>query len=218
MRSLLHHKTYLRHNNIMALKAPVHQFTETRSIQITRQHFFYVSNILSVSRLGTVPFIFYFIYRAQWIFAIVCGGVAVVTDLLDGFFARRLKQHSELGYILDPVADKLAIFAGIFALVLSKSTFPLWAFGIIVTRDVLIVLGNAVLAYKAKMITRSNLWGKGTSFFLSIAVMFYLLRPIIHRLPNNIEFYSLCFALVFVGISTVSYAHHMFRVLKETQN
>ena len=202
----------------MALKTPVHQFTETQSIQITRRHFFYVSNILSVFRLGTVPFIFYFIYRAQWIFAIVCGGVAVVTDLLDGFFARRLKQHSELGYILDPVADKLAISAGIFALVLSESEFPHWAFATIVTRDVLIVLGNAVLAYKAKMITRSNLWGKCTSFFLSIAVMFYLLRPIMPGLPDNIEFYSLCLALVFVGVSTLSYAHHMFRVLEETQS
>ena len=201
----------------MALKAPVHQFTETQSIQITRRHFLYISNILSIFRLGTVPFIFYFIYRAQWIYAIVCGGIAVVTDLLDGFFARRLKQHSELGYILDPVADKLAISAGIFALVLSESEFPHWAFATVVTRDVLIVLGNAVLAYKAKMITRSNLWGKCTSCFLSISVMFYLLRPIMRRLPNNIEFYSLCLALVFVGISTVSYARHMFRVL-ENQN
>ncbi len=144
----------------------------------------------------------------------ICGGIAVITDVLDGFFARRLGQHSELGYILDPVADKLAISAGIFALVLSKSTFPLWAFFCIATRDILIVLGNAVLAYKAKMITRSNLWGKCTSFFLSIAVMFYLLRPILPRLPDNIEFYSLCLALVFVGISTVSYARHMFRVLE----
>ncbi len=198
----------------MALKAPVHQFTETQSIRITPRDFLYVSNILSAARLATVPFIFYTIYSEQWVFAIVCGGLAVITDVLDGFFARRLGQHSELGYILDPVADKLAISAGIFALVLSKSTFPLWALFIIATRDILIVLGNAVLAYKAKMITRSNLWGKCTSFFLSVAVTFYLLRPIIPRLPNNIEFYSLCLALVFVGISTVSYAHHMFRVLE----
>lgn len=198
----------------MALKTPVHQFTETQSIQITRRDFFYVSNILSAFRLLTVPFIFYFIYNKQWILAIIFGAVAVVTDVLDGFFARHLDQHSELGYILDPVADKLAISAGIFALVLSKSDFPPWAFFVILTRDVLIVLGNGVLAYKAKMITRSNLWGKCTSFFLSIAVMFYLLREIMHRLPNNIEFYSLCLALVFVGISTVSYARHMFRVLE----
>lgn len=198
----------------MALKAPVHQFTETQSIQIAYRDFFYISNILSVSRLITVPFIFYFIYREQWIYAIMCGAIAVITDLLDGFFARRLEQHTQLGYILDPVADKFALSAGIFALVLSKSQFPEEAFVIIVIRDVSIVLGNAVLVYKAKMITRSNLWGKCTSFFLSITIMLYLLRPITPSLPKDIEFYSLCLALVFVFISTVSYARHMLRVLK----
>ena len=116
----------------MALKTPVHQFTETRSIQITRRDFLYISNILSVFRLLTVPFIFYFIYGAQWVYAIACGAVAVISDLLDGFFARHLKQHTQLGYILDPVADKLALSAGIFALVLSKTDFPKWAFVIIV--------------------------------------------------------------------------------------
>ena len=201
----------------MALKVPIHQFTETQSIQITRRDFFYLSNILSALRLLTVPFIFYFIYYAQWVVAIACGAVAVITDLLDGFFARRFKQHTELGYILDPVADKLALTAGIFALVLSKSEFPKWAFTIIVVRDVSILIGNVILAYKAKMITRSNLWGKCTSFFLSIVVLLYLLRPIMPRLPKDVEFYGLCFALVFVFISTVSYAHHMFRVL-ETQS
>jgi CDP-diacylglycerol--glycerol-3-phosphate 3-phosphatidyltransferase len=198
----------------MALKAPIHQFTETQSIQIALRDFFYISNILSASRLITVPFIFYFIYREQWIYAIICGAIAVITDLLDGFFARRLEQHTELGYILDPVADKLALAAAVFALVLSKSTFPDWAFLAIVVRDVSIVIGNGILAYKAKMITRSNLWGKCTSFFLSITIMLYLLRPITSRLPENIEFYGLYLALVFVVISTVSYARHMLRVLK----
>lgn len=198
----------------MALKAPIHQFTETQSIQIAPRDFFYISNILSVSRLITVPFIFYFIYREQWIYAIVCGAIAVITDLLDGFCARRLEQHTELGYILDPVADKLAIFAAVSALALLKSTFPVWAFLVIVIRDVSILIGNGILAYRAKMITRSNLWGKCTSFFLSIAIMLYLLRPITSLLPGNIEFYGLCLALVFVVISTVSYARHMFSVLK----
>lgn len=200
----------------MALKAPIHQFTETQSIQIELRDFLYISNILSVSRLITVPFIFFFIYREQWIYAIICGAVAIVTDLLDGFFARRLQQHTELGYILDPVADKLAITAAVFALAILKTTFPVWAFFVIVIRDVSILIGNGILAYKAKMITRSNLWGKCTSFFLSMTIMLYLLRqiPITSNLPKDIEFYSLCLALVFVFISTASYARHMLRVLK----
>lgn len=196
------------------LKAPIHQFTETRAIRISRRDFLYISNLLSVFRLLMAPFLFYLIYRAQWKLASACGAIAVISDLLDGFFARRLNQHTELGYILDPVADKLASTAAVFALALSSTGFPTWAFIVIVVRDVAIVLGNVVLAYKAKIITRSNLWGKCTSFALSIALMFYLLRPILPQLPANVEFYSLCIALVFVVISTVSYARHMFRVLE----
>ncbi len=161
-----------------------------------------------------VPFIFYFIYQAQWKIASVWGLAAIITDLLDGFFARRLNQHTQLGYILDPVADKTAIAAGVFALVLSKSTFPAWALVVVAIRDIAIVLGNVILAYKAKMITRSNFWGKCTSLTLSITLMLYLLRPIVLQLPENIEFYSLCVALVFVVISTVSYARNMFRELE----
>lgn len=199
----------------MAFKIPIPQFTETRAIQISRRDFLYISNLLSTFRLLTVPFLFWWIYQKDYRLAVIVGAVAILSDLLDGFFARTLDQHSELGYILDPVADKLAIGAGIFALVLSTSTFPMWAFIIVVARDTAIVLGNVVLAYKAKMITRSNWWGKCTSFGLSIAVILYLIRPMQPELfPEQIELYMLYIALVFVGISTVSYTRNMFRVLQ----
>lgn len=199
----------------MAFKAPIHQFTETRTIHISGRDFLYISNLISTFRLLIAPLIFWVIYKGNYKLAVVIGGVAIVSDLLDGFFARVLNQHSELGYILDPVADKVAIGAGIFALVLSHSTFPIWAFAAVIFRDIAIVLGNVYLAYKAKMITRSNWWGKCTSFSLSIAVILYLIRPIQPNLfPVWIDFFALCFALVFVGISAVSYARHMLRVLK----
>ncbi|MDE0315892.1 MAG: CDP-alcohol phosphatidyltransferase family protein [Candidatus Poribacteria bacterium] len=200
----------------MAFKAPIHQFTETRTINISGRDFLYISNLISAFRLLIAPLLFWIIYKGNYPLAVVIGGVAIVSDLLDGFFARVLNQHSELGYILDPIADKVAIGAGIFALVLStNSTFLKWAFAAVIFRDVAIVLGNVYLAYKAKMITRSNWWGKCTSFTLSIAVILYLIRPIQPKLfPVWIDFFALCFALVFVGISAVSYARHMLRVLK----
>ncbi len=202
----------------MALKAPIHQFTETRTIHISGRDFLYISNLISTFRLLIVPLLFWLIYHENYKLAIVVGGVAVISDVLDGFFARMLNQHSELGYILDPIADKFAIGAGIFALVLSKQEaieFPIWAFGVVIFRDVAIVLSNAYLAYKAKMITRSNFWGKCTSFFLSIAVILYLIYAMQSKLfPEWIAHFTLYIALVFVVISAVSYARHMFRVLK----
>ena len=210
-----------RVNGLIALKNPIHQFTETRTIHIAPRDFLYISNLLSIFRLLIVPLLFWLIYQENYRYAISVGIIAVISDLLDGFFARVLNQHSELGYILDPIADKFAIGAGILALVLSGATeFPLWAFLAVVIRDVTIVIGNAYLAYKAKMITRSNWWGKCTSFSLSIAVILYLIHAYLNHafqdnlLPKWVPFTTLCVALVFVGISAVSYARHMLRALK----
>ena len=202
----------------MALKSPINQLTETRTILISGRDFLFISNLISMFRLLIVPFLFWLIYQKDYKSAIVVGAIAVISDLLDGFFARVLNQHSELGYILDPIADKFAIGAGIFALVLSEPDsikFPIWAFAVVIFRDVAIVLGNVYLAYKAKMITRSNWWGKCTSFSLSIAVILYLFHAVQPKLlPEWIAFFALCVALVFVVISAVSYARHMFRALK----
>ncbi len=209
----------------MALKNPIHQFTETRTIQISPRDFLYISNLLSTFRLLLVPLLFWLIYQKDYKYAIFVGIIAILSDLLDGFFARVLNQHSELGYILDPIADKFAIGAGILALVLSGATqFPLWAFLAVVIRDIAIVIGNAYLAHKAKMITRSNWWGKCTSFSLSIAVILYLFHAYLNHafqdnfLPEWIPFTTLCVALVFVAISAVSYARNMLRALKLNQS
>ena len=204
----------------MALKNPIHQFTETRTIHISPRDFLYISNLLSTFRLLLVPLLFWLIYQKDYKYALFVGIIAILSDLLDGFFARVLNQHSELGYILDPIADKFAIGAGILALVLSGATqFPLWALVAVAIRDVGIVIGNAYLAHKAKMITRSNWWGKCTSFSLSIAVILYLIHAFQNNLlPEWVPFTTLCVALLFVVISAVSYTRNMLRALKLYQS
>lgn len=197
----------------MALKPPIPQFTDTRTIHISGREFLYISNLLSMFRLLIVPLLFWFIYNEQYKHAVVVGTIAIISDILDGFFARLLNQHSELGIILDPIADKFAIGAGIIAIAF-RTDIPMWALFAVIFRDVAIVLGNVYLAYRAKMITRSNWWGKCTSFSLAIALILYLIRSMDFRFPYQLEFYCLCIALCFVGISFFSYSRHMLRVLK----
>ncbi len=201
----------------MVLKPPIPQFTDTRTIHISGREFLYISNLLSMFRLLIVPLLFWYIYNEQYKHAVVVGTIAIISDILDGFFARLLDQHSELGIILDPIADKFAIGAGIVAIAISTAEttgIPLWALFAVIFRDVAIVLGNVYLAYRAKMITRSNWWGKCTSFSLAIALILYLIRSMDFPLPDDIELYCLYIALCFVGISFVSYSRHMLRVLK----
>ena len=68
----------------------------------------------------------------------------MATDWVDGYVARRTGQVSELGKVLDPVADRLAIAAGLIALVV-RGVFPLWAALLILVRDVAVLVAGAAL-------------------------------------------------------------------------
>lgn len=186
------------------------QSNQTMNLQISRRDFFYISNILSLSRLLLTPLIFYSVWQSHLVGIFIFGGLALLSDALDGFLARRLNQCSELGKILDPIADKIIIGAVLFALVLSNKTdFPHWAFLAIVIRDSLIVLGNGIVLYRVRIITRANWWGKCTTFFLSVAMILYVLK-----LQGQIPFYMLCVGLLFMAISSWTYSQRLVRLLQ----
>ncbi len=85
--------------------------------------------------------------------AIIIFLVAAVSDGLDGYVARRYNQRSRLGVILDPIADKGLLLSGIITLSISNwsevdphyGRFPIWFPVLVITRDVVIVVGSVVL-------------------------------------------------------------------------
>ena len=189
---------------------------QTSGSLIVVRNFFYVSNLLSIIRLGLTPFIFHSIIRRSHLAALVIGGLAILTDMLDGYFARRLNQRTNLGKILDPIADKAIIGAVIVALILSNSSFPRWAFGIVIVRDVLIVIANIFLFHRTQTIARSNVWGKCTTFFLATALVLYVLADS-ELIPPFTPFYVLCVGLVFALISISNYSWQLLRLLQQNR-
>ena len=191
------------------------QSNQTMNLQISRRDFFYISNILSLSRLLLTPLIFYSVWQSHLVGISTFGGLAILSDALDGFLARRLNQCSGLGKILDPIADKMIIGAVLFALVLSKSAFPRWAFHTIVIRDLLILLGNGIVLYRVRIITRANWWGKCSTFFLSAAMILYVLDlQKVLDLRDETLFYVLCVGLLFMTISSWTYSQRLVRLLQ----
>lgn len=190
---------------------------DTSTVRIHARDLFYVSNILSLARIGLIPLIVYSIIRHHHLMTLVIGGLAILSDLLDGYVARRLNQQSDLGKILDPIADKLVIGVVILALILSNPKFPLWAFIIVIIRDCLIVIGNIIVFRRRRIITRSNRWGKCTSFVLSTALMLYVFNE---YFPDTIPFYVLNIGLVLALISAWSYGKrwlHLMQLSNSTQ-
>lgn len=95
-----------------------------------------IPNGLSFLRLLGVPVFFWLIVGPKsdgWALAILI--VSAFTDWLDGFLARRLNQFSRLGELMDPLADRLYVFAAIVALYL-RDVLPLWVLILLVLRDV----------------------------------------------------------------------------------
>jgi cardiolipin synthase len=106
-----------------------------------------VPNILSFARIASIPiFCWLSANEGTRLWGILLFAVVVSTDWVDGYVARRTGQVTELGRILDPVADRLAIGAGLLTFAIS-GIFPFWAALLILVRDVAILLGGAALLW-----------------------------------------------------------------------
>jgi len=102
-----------------------------------------IPNLLSFARIFLIPLFVYLIFmpsRNARALALLIFIIASFTDLLDGWSARKLKQESEEGKFLDPLADKILVVSALVALLLLDPLIPLWMILIIAGRDILITL------------------------------------------------------------------------------
>ncbi|MBM7504574.1 CDP-alcohol phosphatidyltransferase family protein [Agromyces aurantiacus] len=104
-----------------------------------------VPNVLSMLRLLLVPVFLILVIAGAYVPALIVLVTASLTDLLDGYLARRFDQVTRLGQLLDPAADRLYIFAALIGLA-ANQLVPWWIVIVIVARDALIVVLGVVLA------------------------------------------------------------------------
>jgi cardiolipin synthase len=135
-------------------------------------------NLITLLRLFLLPFIFYFLLKnttSDFIIALVLIAIAYFSDMVDGWVARKFNQESDLGKILDPLVDKLAIGAVAIYTVIYKG-FPLWVLVLILTKDILIISGGWYLLRKRKIVPQPNKWGKYTVALWGVIIFFYLIE------------------------------------------
>ncbi len=135
-----------------------------------------VPNILSSLRLILAFVIGYLLFANQKFPAIILIIVAWITDLLDGYLARKLNAISELGKILDPLADKLLVLLIVLSLLLNKTIAT--STGIfVILRDVIILSAGLVVARRYKFVIPSNIVGKISAFLIGLCLFVILLLP-----------------------------------------
>jgi cardiolipin synthase len=136
-----------------------------------------IPNILTVLRILITPLFVIFLIRDQHGYALLIFILAGVSDGLDGLIARWLNQRSDLGAVLDPIADKLLLTAAYITLGILKD-IPGWLAVLVISRDVLIVTGIAVLTFAdIHFDIRPSLVSKWTTVFQILMIAFSLLGP-----------------------------------------
>jgi cardiolipin synthase (CMP-forming) len=141
-------------------------------------------NALTVLRIIAIPVVLLLLMAREDIAAVTLFVVAAATDFLDGRLARRRGGigTSQLGTILDPVADRLML-SSVAAVLAIRGVLPVWVVAILVGRDLLALLGSLVFGGKIKV----NRVGKAATAVLMTSVALVMYRP---GIVGELMFYS----------------------------
>lgn len=178
-----------------------------------------IPNLLTFLRMALIPlFAILLVYnREGW--ALILFTIAGVSDGIDGFVARRFKQESELGTIIDPIADKLLMTTAFIMLswpgVLEVSRFlpvPFWVTATVIGRDVLIVTVAASITVMTGFRDFVPSWlGKASTFVQVVAVIMILVAA---TYPQLRGFYLPTVYTTVVAFAVFSGVHYIFHVAK----
>lgn len=175
-----------------------------------------VPNILSTIRICLVPvFVITYFYESGSvkIYAAVVYALASFTDFLDGYIARKYCLISDLGKILDPLGDKLMTVAVLVCITVDQ-VIPIWAVVVAITKELLMLLGGAIIRKReGGEIPSSNIIGKtSTVVFFVVCVTLMLVKGI----PDKVATLMISTAIILMLMALVSYIRTFIHIMKKT--
>ena len=147
-------------------------------MRVKIKEIFYISNMLSISRVILVIPMAYLVYLnnpEHNLLLILLALLVSATDALDGFISRKFNQVTELGIILDPICDKMAM-AIIFAALLLFRDFPVPLLAFFLYRDLVIFISGTALIRVTGKPMMASFWGKANTLVFTLIAIVYILN------------------------------------------
>ena len=176
---------------------------------------------ITLLRILLTPCVVMAIFNNQWVFAFVLSIGAAITDLLDGYYARHYNQETELGKMMDPVADKIFIFMTLWALhvVVGKSIVPTWFMIVLCVKELLLVAGAYFLIRNKYGVMSPSIYSKWVTALLMVSIVYLILihcyfAPIyLHddHMVHIFKFFTLCIVGIFCD-----YGYKVYKLLQES--
>ena len=147
-----------------------------------------IPNAISFLRIILIPVFLYLIFLTEVekrIWALVVFIIASLTDILDGWSARKFGQETSFGKFLDPLADKILVISALIAFLILDPLIPAWMIFIIILRDVLLTILR-YLAIKKNSVIRTTRFGKVKTAFQMISIIVIIMVLIVRRSADYI--------------------------------
>ena len=129
-----------------------------------------IPNILTAIRFALIPFFGYYLFSKQFLIAIILFAIAGITDVLDGFIARKFNMITPWGKIADPLADKLMQLTALTILTIHH-IIPLPILIIVLSKEIFMLIGSILLYKKIKLVVQANWYGKLATVIFFIAII-----------------------------------------------
>src|SRR6056297_477507 len=151
-------------------------------------------NMLTIVRLLLIPVYLYFFLQGEYIISGVVFSISGLTDFFDGYLARKYNMVTDLGRLLDPLADKLTLIS-ILAVLIYMDLLPRVITITLLTREVFVLFGSGIMYLMGKDLINPTRLGKISIFLLYVAIAASLL---------DIKFFDMLLFYVVIPINIIS--------------
>ena len=171
----------------------------------------HIPNTLTVIRLLLIPLIVFYIFTGNYILAFVFFTISGITDIADGFIARKFNLISNFGKLMDPLADKLTQIATLASLVFTD-IIPVWILLVVFLKEFIMICGASFL-YGKDVVVYSKWYGKLATVLLYIAIVISLLLKQFELAGvwEDIDLAIFIFALLSTIFSLVMYVKDLYQ-------
>lgn len=164
-----------------------------------------IPNMLTIIRFILIPFIFISVIFQHYLIALIIFTVSAITDILDGYIARKYNFITDIGKLIDPLADKLTQISLLLALAILK-ILDLWILIIVLVKECIMVISASVLYSKKDVVVYSKWYGKlATSLFYLAIVCSLIIRQFNISISFKIDLYLYYLAILATIFSLIMY-------------
>ena len=171
----------------------------------------HVPNALTIIRFLLIPIIVINIFNGNYILAFVFFTLSGITDIADGFIARKFNLISNFGKLMDPLADKLTQISTIASLTLIH-IIPIWILVIVLLKELIMIAGASFL-YGKDVVVYSKWYGKLATVLFYLAIVFSLLinQFNLDSIWSNLDLWLFYLALFATVFSLIMYIKDVYK-------